>query len=146
MYINSDHDYEIPSKVICPELIREVESRMNRNYLPPALKLQQNNCVGFSQSPPNVASTPYSSNSSTTNSPAYPSVGAAAMGSTTASLVINPTVTANSAGVSYSNRRIYGKASKLPPVQEVGELFCFDFFKLALFYLLRLLQHKTHKI
>ncbi|XP_030369599.1 uncharacterized protein LOC115634549 isoform X2 [Scaptodrosophila lebanonensis] len=31
--------------VICPELIREVESRMNRNYLPPTLK-------SLSQSPP----------------------------------------------------------------------------------------------
>ncbi|XP_068144702.1 uncharacterized protein Sik3 isoform X1 [Drosophila tropicalis] len=32
--------------VICPELIREVESRMNRDYLPPTLK-------SLSQSPPN---------------------------------------------------------------------------------------------
>ncbi|KAH8371985.1 hypothetical protein KR093_009581, partial [Drosophila rubida] len=35
--------------VICPELIREVESRMNRDYLPPTLK-------SLSQSPPNAPS------------------------------------------------------------------------------------------
>jgi hypothetical protein len=41
--------------VISPDLIREVEARMNRNYLPPSLnKLQQHtqNCGG--QSPPSA--------------------------------------------------------------------------------------------
>lgn len=37
--------------VISPELIREVEARMNRNYLPPALKMQSP-AGGQSQSPP----------------------------------------------------------------------------------------------
>lgn len=39
--------------VISDELIREVETRMNRNYLPPALKLHNSNNIG-QQSPPTV--------------------------------------------------------------------------------------------
>lgn len=42
--------------VISPELIREVEARMNRNYLPPALKLA-NSCVG-PNSPPAISVPP----------------------------------------------------------------------------------------
>lgn len=42
--------------VISPELIREVEARMNRNYLPPALKLA-NSCVG-PNSPPSIPTPP----------------------------------------------------------------------------------------
>lgn len=39
----------ICNKVISPELIREVEARMNRNYLPPSLKHANQGAVG---SPP----------------------------------------------------------------------------------------------
>lgn len=42
--------------VISPDLIREVESRMNRNYLPPALKMHNTN-VG-PHSPPTTVSNP----------------------------------------------------------------------------------------
>ncbi|XP_055374021.1 probable serine/threonine-protein kinase MARK-A isoform X1 [Condylostylus longicornis] len=42
--------------VISPELIREVEARMNRNYLPPALKMQNSNLAHLqkTQSPPSL--------------------------------------------------------------------------------------------
>lgn len=67
-------------KVISPELIREVEARMNRNYLPPSLKQAVNQ--GAVGSPP----------------------------------------TSNSYILSSQQRR-FGKACKLPTVQEVmGEL------------------------
>lgn len=136
--------------VISPELIREVETRMNRNYLPPALKMQQrNNSGGLSQSPPTsgghhnslyIGGSHYnaSSNSSSyptagTNSSVTPSAATAALcnqsplslGSTTTSQ------TAQTAAVitGYaSNRRIYGRACKLPPVQEVGKFYNFFSF------------------
>lgn len=45
--------------VISDELIREVETRMNRNYLPPALKLHSSNNAGpHSHSPPTVGPCP----------------------------------------------------------------------------------------
>lgn len=46
-----------PIPVISDELIREVETRMNRNYLPPALKLHCANNAG-QHSPPTVANSP----------------------------------------------------------------------------------------
>ncbi|XP_046809346.1 uncharacterized protein LOC111687054 isoform X1 [Lucilia cuprina] len=108
--------------VISPELIREVESRMNRNYLPPALKLQSNTSVSLSQSPPKssgghsyVGGTYY--NSSPISSP-YPTVGSSPMcNPPTLSLASASSATS---AVNYPSRRIYGKACKLPPVQEVG--------------------------
>ncbi|XP_005176429.1 uncharacterized protein LOC101900590 isoform X2 [Musca domestica] len=102
--------------VISPELIREVESRMNRNYMPPALKMQCNYSGGFSLSPPSVVN---SSFNSSTNNCNYPVASTSVLGSTT-TMPINPTATASSATVSYNNRRIYNKSGKLPPVQEVG--------------------------
>lgn len=42
--------------VISPELIREVEARMNRNYLPPALKMAHS-CAG-PNSPPAISTPP----------------------------------------------------------------------------------------
>lgn len=50
--------------VISDELIREVETRMNRNYLPPALKLHCSNNAG-QHSPPTVAPCPANTNPST---------------------------------------------------------------------------------
>ncbi|XP_013114508.2 uncharacterized protein LOC106092255 isoform X1 [Stomoxys calcitrans] len=102
--------------VISPELIREVETRMNRNYLPPALKMQNNYSAGFSLSPPNVASTSYSNPNNNSN---YSVVGASPHGSTSA-ITLSSAAAANSAAASYNSRRFYGKSSKLPPVQEVG--------------------------
>ncbi|KAL9921513.1 salt-inducible kinase 3 isoform 2-T12 [Glossina fuscipes fuscipes] len=131
--------------VISPELIREVETRMNRNYLPPALKMQQrNNSGGLSQSPPTSGGGHHNSlyiggshyNASSTNSSSYPTAGnnssvtpsaataalcnqsPLSLGSTTTSQTAQ-TAAAVITGYA-SNRRIYGRACKLPPVQEVG--------------------------
>lgn len=90
---------------------------MNRNYLPPALKIQNNYFGGFNLSPPSVVSTSY--NSSNNN---YPVGSSSTLGSTTQANLGSSTVTANSAVALYNNRRFYGKSSKLPPVQEVGKL------------------------
>ncbi|XP_064544254.1 uncharacterized protein Sik3 isoform X2 [Drosophila montana] len=89
--------------VICPELIREVESRMNRDYLPPTLK-------SLSQSPPNaptfglpmgVAATPHS-------------LPLSIAGGSNSVPLVAPTTAAN-------NRRAYRAAHcKLPTVQEGG--------------------------
>ncbi|XP_032590033.1 uncharacterized protein LOC6560691 isoform X3 [Drosophila grimshawi] len=88
--------------VICPKLIREVESRMNRDYLPPTLK-------SLSQSPPNppifglamgVATSPLSA--------------ASAGSSNSVPLVAAPTMAAN------NRRTIRPTHSKLPTVQEGG--------------------------
>lgn len=116
-------------KVISPELIREVEFRMNRNYLPPALKLQNNNPISLSQSPPKssgghsyIGSTFY--NSPAIGSSLYPIASSATMCNlSTPSLA--PSSSATSAINSYPSRRVYGKACKLPPVQEVGKCFVF---------------------
>lgn len=54
MMMNNDDNH---SSVISDELIREVETRMNRNYLPPALKLHISNNAG-QHSPPTVAQCP----------------------------------------------------------------------------------------
>lgn len=40
---------------ISPELIREVEARMNRNYLPPALKMHTNTNGSLSHTPATVS-------------------------------------------------------------------------------------------
>lgn len=48
--------------VISDELIREVETRMNRNYLPPSLKLHCVNGAG-QHSPPTVATSPTTNSS-----------------------------------------------------------------------------------
>lgn len=53
-----------PHLVISDELIREVETRMNRNYLPPALKLHCSNNAG-QHSPPTVTPCPANTNPST---------------------------------------------------------------------------------
>lgn len=50
--------------VISPELIREVETRMNRNYLPPALKMHNTN-VG-PHSPPTTVTSPSTSSAHST--------------------------------------------------------------------------------
>ncbi|XP_061401261.1 uncharacterized protein LOC133337013 [Musca vetustissima] len=102
--------------VISPELIREVESRMNRNYLPPALKMQSNYSGGFSLSPPSGVSSSYNSSTNNCN---YPVVSTSVLGSTT-SMSLSPTTAASSANIVYNNRRFYNKSGKLPPVQEVG--------------------------
>ncbi|XP_017837515.1 uncharacterized protein LOC108596364 isoform X1 [Drosophila busckii] len=83
--------------VICPELIREVESRMNRDYLPPTLK-------SLSQSPPNA---PTLAGGAVPHSlPLLGVVGGSI-----------PLVAPNSA----NNRRAYRAAHcKLPTVQEGG--------------------------
>lgn len=99
---------------------------MNRNYLPPALKLQSNTSVSLSQSPPKssgghsyVGGTYY--NSPTISSSPYPTVGSSPM-CNPPSLALASASSATSA-VNYPSRRIYGKACKLPPVQEVGKWF-----------------------
>lgn len=96
---------------------------MNRNYLPPALKMNNNNSSCLSQSPP-ISSGGHSYNStysstSTISSP-HPSLGSSGIyNPSTLSLPL--AVSAPSAATSYTNRRLYGKACKLPPVQEVGK-------------------------
>lgn len=82
--------------VISPELIREVEARMNRNYLPPSL-IMQNTCSG-PQSPPTC---------------------------TTMVVTSIPTSPANT-----TVARRFGRACKLPTVQEVGEFLFLFFFSL----------------
>ncbi|KAH8336814.1 hypothetical protein KR059_004259 [Drosophila kikkawai] len=89
--------------VIPPELIREVESRMNRDYLPPTLK-------SLSQSPPNgtypVGMGPMGMGKGLSPPHSLPLVASAGAGSSV------PLVAAN-------NRRIHRVAhSKLPTVQE----------------------------
>lgn len=116
--------------VISPELIRQVELRMNRNYLPPALKMQQSSdgsaaaaaaASGLSQSPPTTTfaaphhSSPNCSNILTTQLPL----------ATSSVPLLNQNAAANS-------RRVYGRACKLPTVQEVGKFIilvkCFYFY------------------
>lgn len=124
-------------EVISPELIREIETRMNRNYLPPALKLQSNNSATLSQSPPKSSGGHSCIGGSLYNSPTIISSPYSTSGSST---ICNPTtllapVPSATSGVnSYPNRRIYGKACKLPPVQEVGKWVIFNllFFGLSL--------------
>lgn len=103
---------------------------MNRNYLPPALKLPRNNSGSLSQSPPNacgghtyLGGTHY--NTSTISSP-YPTAASPSMGNQS-TLPLAPASSATSVAASYPSRRIYGKACKLPPVQEVGKFFSFYF-------------------
>ncbi|XP_037947245.1 uncharacterized protein LOC119679130 [Teleopsis dalmanni] len=91
--------------VISPELIREVESRMNRNYMPPALKMQQSTNVILSQSPPSGTFGAHSHSGSSNI--------LQAQSLTTSSVPLASSCAAN-------NRRIYGRACKLPTVQEVG--------------------------
>ncbi|XP_034479639.1 uncharacterized protein LOC117785638 isoform X2 [Drosophila innubila] len=102
--------------VICPELIREVESRMNRDYLPPTLK-------SLSQSPPNAPNfgLPMGvgmaavtvGGISVVQSPHLLPLSAAG-GSNSVPLVVAPSAAAN-------NRRAYRAAHcKLPTVQEGG--------------------------
>ncbi|KRG04456.1 uncharacterized protein LOC6579294 isoform X2 [Drosophila mojavensis] len=106
--------------VICPELIREVESRMNRDYLPPTLK-------SLSQSPPNAATFGLGLAMAGSGAPhSLPlsiaggvgggggGVGVGGGGSSSVPLVVAPTTAAN-------NRRAYRAAHcKLPTVQEGG--------------------------
>uniref|UniRef100_A0A0A1X8U8 non-specific serine/threonine protein kinase n=1 Tax=Zeugodacus cucurbitae TaxID=28588 RepID=A0A0A1X8U8_ZEUCU len=105
--------------VISPELIREVESRMNRNYLPPALKMQQHQShthpphgapnPTLSQSPPTTSLMTYHSSSSSNILPAQALSNAALAGQQGP-----PSATGN-------NRRVHFKSTnKLPTVQEVG--------------------------
>ncbi|XP_069964878.1 uncharacterized protein Sik3 isoform X2 [Bactrocera oleae] len=104
--------------VISPELIREVESRMNRNYLPPALKMQQHQShthphgapnPSLSQSPPTTSLMTYHSSSSSNILPAQALSNAALAGQQGP-----PSATGN-------NRRVHFKSTnKLPTVQEVG--------------------------
>ena len=133
--------------VISPELIREVESRMKRNYLPPALKMQnqqQQNVTNLSQSPPtnnfaafskatavsagsfaalssNVIPNP-ALNASSVPLNALLSSGAQVASSTMGSIGNVAPATANTIS---NNRRVYGRACKLPTVQEVGKFMFF---------------------
>lgn len=107
--------------VISPELIREVESRMNRNYLPPALKMQQHQShthpqgapnSTLSQSPPTTSLMTYHSSSSSNILPAQ-----ALSNTPLAGQQGPPSATGNS-------RRVHFKSTnKLPTVQEVGKFF-----------------------
>lgn len=94
--------------------------------------MQNNSSVGLSQSPPTCggASLPYSNATQynvTTKS--YPYLTAAASNSQMSgnvhilpiALNSNPAATTTP---NYPIRRLYGKACKLPPVQEVGEFCC----------------------
>ncbi|KAM8714187.1 hypothetical protein ACLKA7_014342 [Drosophila subpalustris] len=99
--------------VICPELIREVESRMNRDYLPPTLK-------SLSQSPPNAPNfgLPMGMGMGIGGVAVAAGTGtlplSAAGGSNSVPLVVAPITAAN-------NRRAYRAAHcKLPTVQEGG--------------------------
>ncbi|XP_018795926.1 PREDICTED: uncharacterized protein LOC108973260 isoform X1 [Bactrocera latifrons] len=104
--------------VISPELIREVESRMNRNYMPPALKMQQHQPhthshgapnPTLSQSPPTTSLMTYHTSSSSNILPAQALSNAALAGQQGP-----PSATGN-------NRRVHFKSTnKLPTVQEVG--------------------------
>lgn len=100
-----------PRTVFAPELIREVESRMNRDYLPPTLK-------SLSQSPPNgtypVGMGPMGMGKGVSPPHSLPLVAAAGGGSSV------PLVAAN-------NRRFNrGVHSKLPTVQEGGKSQVFN--------------------
>lgn len=95
-------------------MIREVEARMNRDYLPPSLKLQPNSVNCGPQSPPAAA--------------------AAAAAITQPAVVCQMTTVAHQSAppppIPSSNTvvmRRFGRACKLPTVQEVGELFFYDF-------------------
>ncbi|KAH8407497.1 hypothetical protein KR222_003645, partial [Zaprionus bogoriensis] len=91
--------------VICPELIREVESRMNRDYLPPTLK-------SLSQSPPNAPNfgLPVGVGVGVAQSPH--SLPLSIAGGSNSVPLVAPTAAAN-------NRRAYRAAHcKLPTVQE----------------------------
>lgn len=101
----------LPRPVICPELIREVESRMNRDYLPPTLK-------SLSQSPPNAPTFGLPVGVVAQSHPhSLPlSVVASGGGSNSVPLVVAPTQTAA------NNRRAYRATHcKLPTVQEGGK-------------------------
>lgn len=87
--------------------------------------MKNNNSSCLSQSPPNSSGghsyiSTYSSTSAI-SSP-YPSLGTPGIyNPSTLSLPL--AVSATSAAATYTNRRLYGKACKLPPVQEVGKFF-----------------------
>lgn len=102
----------LPRPVICPELIREVESRMNRDYLPPTLK-------SLSQSPPNAPTfgLPVGVVVAQSHPHSLPlSVVASVGGSNSVPLVVAPQQTAA------NNRRAYRATHcKLPTVQEGGK-------------------------
>lgn len=98
--------------VISPELIREVEARMNRDYLPPSLKMQHHNSVGGGPQSPPVPMAP-----TTAAVPATCQMPIAVSHQSSLSAANNNAIV----------MRRFGRACKLPTVQEVGELFYFDF-------------------
>lgn len=103
----------LPRPVICPELIREVESRMNRDYLPPTLK-------SLSQSPPNAPTfgLPVGVVVAQSHPHSLPlSVVASVGGSNSVPLVVAPPPQ-----TAANNRRAYRATHcKLPTVQEGGK-------------------------
>lgn len=101
---------------------------MNRNYLPPALALQNNYKISLNQSPSIASGSPSYTAGTFFNSPANNSFSYSIAGSSTcnmSTLSLSTPPSAINTVSSYTSRRIYGKACKLPPVQEIGKfLFC----------------------
>lgn len=109
--------------VISPDLVREVEARMNRNYMPPSLVQMQHPCMMVTANTSNYTNNNNNNNGS--NSPPTtmntvnfaPVTGCGGGGG-----VVGVNSNGNNAGNNIVVARRFGRCyNKLPTVQEVGK-------------------------
>lgn len=108
-----------PLTVISPDLVREVEARMNRNYMPPSLVQMPHQYMMATANTANCSNNNNGSNSPPTSGNLAASVAAAGSGCSNSS---------NASGGGVVVARRFGRGyHKLPTVQEVGKLWQFFF-------------------